>query len=845
MEFFGGPAIRTGCKSPGCESIVQKSVFLTLLTAGCLCFALRDCVTIPAYDDDGDVARALYNSGTDDPIKSLTRVIDRQTTDPQSAGRLAETYRLRGSFWLQKHEPQQALSDFDAALQWNPSELAARFGRAECYRQLGDSDRADAEMRQATTIDLSDVFPGLKRFVTTGESLAAFFSTPAGAWLLVAAAWAILSTINLVAGWGPTSEAAGSMRRLGAVAIGLGSLQVLPLAVWSTLTICQIAVPVSGWLGAGGTLLCLAATLPMLHPPVRLRGTVARLPRVTDAAFLARIAELANQMHVPVPVVRLWPSSSGSQQAQAFAGCLPAPQLAVTDGILQRLAPAERDAIVAHELGHVANGSLWLMTAVIPVVSAITMGVSAWIPVTFAMPFGLVLAMGLRRIVSRPLELDADRRAARAIGFRDTAAALAKIHAVNSLANSGILALLAYATATHPSREMRLWSLHMAAPAEDKPQIAVCAQSIRRHRATAAAALVAWLFILFGTLAAGVWAPETPLLALPLVMTAWIPGALLILANWRQISVARRRLGGNWLRPALLAAAVVGCAVVAIFPETVEYVMAPLTWLEGTAFFLVTPLLMVGVALAMSAWLQRRQASQRLRGNMALALQLHDFQRVLEIGRSAPAAVARDYWLRYHMEFSRAASGDRSTAIDQFEELWRDEPGFPMTALTLGTLLLDADQPERALDVARWATGRLPDDAATHLLVAKALRRLGRLDEAQAAADRALALEPEGGLPHAIAAAIALDSGDLPRAQALADKALDLGPGEVYSLLVNAEVALQAKPDENPRAAVEQALAAVRANPFAFYRPEVEQLSEWLRHEVSGSAVMQSACRES
>src|SRR5204863_4136379 len=142
------------------------------------------------------------------------------------------------------------------------------------------------------------------------------------------------------------------------VVIGLGLLQVLPLAVWSILVVCQSAAPVNGWLAAGSALFSLVATLPMLHPPVRLRGTTAKLPRVTDEAFLARIAELARQMNVPVPLVRLWPSITGSQQALAFVGCLPAPQMAVTDGILQRLSPAERDAVVAHELGHVANGSL-------------------------------------------------------------------------------------------------------------------------------------------------------------------------------------------------------------------------------------------------------------------------------------------------------------------------------------------------------------------------------------------------------------------------------------------------------------------------------------------------------
>ena len=42
--------------------------------------------------------------------------------------------------------------------------------------------------------------------------------------------------------------------------------------------------------------------------------------------------------------------------------------------------------------------------------------------------------------------------------------------------------LLIYATATHPSCAMRLWSLKAAAPSGDMPEMAVCAQTVRRHR---------------------------------------------------------------------------------------------------------------------------------------------------------------------------------------------------------------------------------------------------------------------------------------------------------------------------------------------------------------------------
>ena len=111
-------------------------------------------------------------------------------------------------------------------------------------------------------------------------------------------------------------------------------------------------------------------------------------------------------MNVPVPLVRLRPSITGSQQALAFAGCLPAPQLVVSDGILQRLSPAERDAIVAHELGHVANGSLWLFDCDHSRdLCHCDLCAASLSPSRSRFLLGLHFGMGLRRVVSRPLEL--------------------------------------------------------------------------------------------------------------------------------------------------------------------------------------------------------------------------------------------------------------------------------------------------------------------------------------------------------------------------------------------------------------------------------------------------------
>jgi Zn-dependent protease with chaperone function/Flp pilus assembly protein TadD len=812
---------------------VRRFACLSLLIVACLWFTLRDLVSgLPDAQDVFDGAAAVDYQDPDKAIEALSRVIDRQNVELQPDARLATTYRMRGSFRLLKHDVQLALDDFDEALRLNPDEITTRYGRAECFRQLGDPERADAELQQAGTVDVGDVFPGLKQVASWGADVAAALSRPAGAWLLVAAAWALCTAINAAIGWRQTAEASGSVRRLAYVAAGLGLVEVLPLGVWATFADCQSTAQVHIGLTAGATLLSLIGTIRMLQPPVHLRGTAEKLPRVDDPAFLNRVAELAHKMNVPVPLVRLWPSISGSQQALAFAGTVQAPQLVITDGILHRLSAAERDAVVAHELGHIANGSLWLYTMVLPVTCAAATAVGAFYPLAIVVPFAIALFVGLRRAVSRPLELDSDRRAARAIGFRETAAALTKIHAVHALGNRGPLPLLVYATATHPSRDVRLWSLATAAPADYLPASALCAPAVRRHRIAAATAFAVWVVVLVGTLAAAAWAPALPFLAAPLWIVGLTPLGLLGLAQRREAALERRRLGRTRLRTFLVVVALLACAVLACFPETVEVIMRPLAWLEGSAYFLLFPLMLAGVWILGTFWFKRWQETRKLRGAVAVAFQVHDFRRVLEIGKSAAAVVVRDPQLCYNIAFARAVCGDSAGAIGDFERLWRDQPGLPLTAITLSVLLLDADQPERALDVARSATERLPDDAMPLLLVARSLRRLGRLEEAKKACERALVLEPGGGKAHALAAAIALDQGDIVGAQQRIESALELGPGEPYILLVRAEIVLRSQPCEDPRATVDEACSAVRSNPFAFYRADIRRLEELSRQSL-------------
>src|SRR5262249_10505624 len=161
-----------------------------------------------------------------------------------------------------------------------------------------DPDRAEAEMPDAVSIDLSDAFPGLKQFVAATTGLVAFVATPPGAWMLIAIVWVLLTAVNPFGGLRPTIRAAGSLHALVRVAAGLGLLQILSLAVWAVMVTCRSATPTVGCLAAGITFLNLVATVPIMQPPVCLRGTREKLPQIDDEAFLKRVAELAQNMNV-------------------------------------------------------------------------------------------------------------------------------------------------------------------------------------------------------------------------------------------------------------------------------------------------------------------------------------------------------------------------------------------------------------------------------------------------------------------------------------------------------------------------------------------------------------------
>jgi len=661
------------------------------------------------------------------------------------------------------------------------------------------------------------------------------------AWLFAALSFLAAIIINVVAGWRQKVEASGSLARLVLVAVCFGLVQILPLLVWAAFVSFDGTCQIQPAMAAGMTVLSLVLTGPYLLPPVRLRGTKEKLPRVTDGPFLARVAELAAKMNVQVPIVRLLPSLTASQRAMAFAGTIQAPQLVVTDGILGRLARAERDAIVAHELAHIANKSLYLLATVLPLSCASATLASTFVPQSIVWPFGLAVLVGLKRLVSRPFEIDCDRRAARAVGFRETAAALAKIHAVHPVRNAGLLSLLVYATATHPSREIRLAALRDAAPESDQPkEIELSDSRIRWQRRLTIAALIVWLATLSGAMAMAILKPQLGWLAIPLWIVALTPRALIFLAQWKRRSVVRKRMG---TRPTPIVALVVGGLLGAslFLPRSSKDAVDPIPLFFGIQLPIVTSLLALLCIMGVMVWLVLTHGRRKLRHDVAVAAQVHDFRRVLKLARQSPKAVSRDHILRYNVALARAICDDRPAAITMLEGLWQDKPGFPLTAFALAQLLLDSGEPERALAVAEAVVKKLPRDAGTHALEARVRRRLGQLDEAQAACDRVLALEPEKGSGPGIAAAIALDRGDHIRARELIAQALAASPGDAHLLLIHAEIILETEPFETSRPEVEEAIATVRANPLVFLRSDISRLEQTLAEREGCLPIFQSA----
>jgi Zn-dependent protease with chaperone function/Flp pilus assembly protein TadD len=783
----------------------------------------------------------------DAAIAAYDRILAAAPSDQWKANALGP----RASLLLEVGRPEEALADAREYTELLPTAVHPLELQVQALQQLGRDAEARPVQRQVDELYETyqvDLLPGFDDW--GGQSLVS--NILGGVMLALAAVFlsGSLLLINIAIGRRQRREGRGTLLRLIAVAAVVGVLQLLPFIACGVIVASPLAShrgydipPAAVVVG----LFNLVVLFSALGPTARFVHSKDPLPLVRDEAFLARMAELAGRMGLRVPVVRLLPTGGGELQAQALAGGLVAPSLVVSDGILHRLAPDERDATMAHELAHLANRSLWWLTAAAPIAATAGVLFAFWFPFGLAYAFAFTAWVGLKHLISRYFEYDCDRRAAEVLGYRTTYSALSKIHAAGPLRDKGWLSFLVLATATHPSRAQRLAAVYEAAPADDRPPVTWSQDDLLCRRRAGWIAVVIWLTSL---VAIPVWAWRRPDSSWPTVVlalvgaTPWMAILLAVRGHTRDVRkrmVARTRYR-SWVPLLFCIVIVAGIALSDRLGRPLDEIADPgrrmSEFYSPLAMSLVLPLLVIWFLWS----LMRGTSASKIEQQVAIAMQTRDFAKVFELAQSHPKPFARSAILRHSLGFAAAMAGDRARAIEVLEALRHDEPGFAESVLVLAMVHVDDGRPAEALPLIEEVQSRLPQDPTPILLRGHVLHLLGRLDEARQCIDRALAIKPDSGNGHAIAAWIALDRGDREQAEQLLERAEELDPATAFIEQVKAELALTGDDPAAARRQVERAVAASAANPYALLQNQTRRLAERLPGEAADvEAVGQSA----
>lgn len=705
--------------------------------------------------------------------------------------------------------------------------------RSQAWAKLGDTARATADAAAAREA-IRDVFQGIAR-PQVGPSAPvprpwwavwvngllngahALVTSPLFPLVIVAAMWPVF----FVTGRQQRRDAGGSWARLAWVSLALAGLQAVPVL---TAFLVLRAVPdgVDRPLVAVVTGSVLVVNFLWLRlyllPLVWVSSSVAP-PLLEDPVVLDRIRALAARLGIRPPVTRLVRSPSGRQMNEAMVSGLAAPTMLLYDGILYRLSDDERDAVIAHELAHLANHTFWYWLAGGCLCGIAVVVASAFLHPLVVLGFGTFLMMGTTLILSRMLELDCDRRAARAIGHRRAASALWKVHADQPFRHLPVLEFLIGAVTTHPSRDERIDAIRSDAPPEVQPEIEE-GRGIGYRRLAAWLAAAVWAAALVGCAWWSLRWPRSALPALPLLTLMAAPFVLLWLGT-RKAEQRNSRLqpkektGGGWLRWVLSAVTIAWLA--ADYFHLTRHVVDVLT----SALIMVV--LSVGTLLSLFLF-RGKGREKKLILDVTIAIQATDYARALRLCEENAAVVAGSSAMRHNRALVLALLGRIDEAIQESEQLVRDDPSIKLTAIMLSSLYENQGRFADALEVAATVTRDLPDQPTGPQLEAWLLRKLGRLDEAEAKARRALALEPQGGESYLTLAGVALDRGDVAAARDHLAHAEKLVPGTVGVDLLTAELALVTV-DPGAEAAVRKLQAAARNNPMAFADREAAELA--------------------
>jgi Zn-dependent protease with chaperone function/tetratricopeptide (TPR) repeat protein len=518
----------------------------------------------------------------------------------------------------------------------------------------------------------------------------------------------------------------------------------------------------------------LNTALQSLRLPRSLRH-LQQLPPVSEPAMAARITELAARLGLRSPLVVETATVGGTMEVQAFAAGLLAPVVVVSDGIVHRLSPAERDAVLAHELAHVRHRSVLRYLGAFALLSLATVLFSGFVPFYLALLFWFAALRFVRTLVGHRDEIQADLAAGRCAGFAEVAAALDKIHAAGLQIDP---TPWFHAVLSHPAPAVRAFHLARAAPDGERARIAVDDALVQRCKRVRLIAVLLWATLLCVEVLLGVqgeWGAAA-LLGAVLLVVPLLP-YLVFVRELRDVLQFNGWLVFRFLlRKALRVVAVIA---VVIGP------LALLPWMPKDSWLVWLPFLVAlgGLLLVVLTSRGARRAYRELK----LRLLQRDLAGYLDCLERMKPRWRRHPEHRLQALLVRAALGERQAAVQELERLQQRWPRF-RDAQHWAAILLSRMDPPRGVESARALLAALPGNAIAEGTLAAVLRRDGKVDEAWQRIANVLRRRPKHGAWHATAALIALARGDMPGATAELAKAERLDPCGSITVLARAEL---------------------------------------------------------
>ena len=243
--------------------------------------------------------------------------------------------------------------------------------------------------------------------------------------------------------------------------------------------------------GVGGSFISLMLSKKMALMSVR--GKVIKNPESSEERWLVNtVARLAKQAGLPMPEVALY--QSPDTNAFATGASKESSLVAVSTGLMHNMNKDEAEAVLAHELSHIANGDMVTMALIQGVLNTFVMffarivaeiisnavrgnnqngeglGFLARMGITFVMEmvFGLIASI-IAMWFSRQREYRADAGAGNLVGNQKMIAALQRLkqsqpsHLDGQMTAFGIIGRPRDLLSSHPSIDDRIKALQAAA----------------------------------------------------------------------------------------------------------------------------------------------------------------------------------------------------------------------------------------------------------------------------------------------------------------------------------------------------------------------------------------------